>query len=148
MDNRRRGGSRLQGIALLLLLALLAAGAVYAVPAVRYRSEAQRYFSARMLTECDDAVSNTTKLSRTASSNSYSTLAQIRSEVYAMDLLNQMNAGLPGGSFLIPESTLTGLYSLLDSYNSNLITGIATGDLQTELSGALNALRDMLSTDR
>ena len=61
--------------------------------------------------------------------------------MYAMDTINQLNVGLRGaGGYLVDNDVFTQLYSVLDVYSDKLITGMQTGDLQTELTTALNNL--------
>ena len=85
--DRRGRGSRAQGIVILLLLACLVALAIYAVPAVRQRSEEAELVRGRMLAECENAVNRAQRLSRTAGSNSSQTLGEIRSYIYSIDVL-------------------------------------------------------------
>ncbi len=141
----RRSGSRAQTIAIFVLLAALIAVLIVGLPSIRYRADARRLFAGRMLTECDLAVRQVTTLSRTSSSNSYATLASIRSELYAMSVLNQTEQGL-SGSPLIEESYFTNLFYIIDQYYATLITnGTQTGNLQTELTQQINDLRNVVA---
>ena len=140
----RRPRARLTGILALLLAAALAASLIVGLPAIRYRSEAEQFFALRMLTECDAAVSQLTKLSRTASVNSYAVLAEIRSRVRSAQILNETSAAL-GGRQLVPDAAFQAVYNNLDSYNNNLLVGAMTANLQNELSDTLSSLRDSIA---
>ena len=140
----RRGRSRLQGILALILAIALGVSLFIGLPAIRYRNEAEQFFALRMLTECDAAVSQLTRLSRTASVNSYSVLAEIRSRIRSAQILNETSSAL-GGRQLVPESAFETVYDTLDSYNNNLLVGAMTANLQTELTDTLNGLRDTIA---
>ena len=58
---------RLRGVLILVLLLTLIVLAIVGVPAMKYRSDADSYMSARMLTECGAAMQRVQRLSRNAS---------------------------------------------------------------------------------
>ncbi len=137
---------RARDILILLLIAAVIALAVLGAQAMAYRTNAHELLVKRIQTECGDALTLTASLSRTAGANSSATLGRIRSHVYAMDTLNELNVGLEGGNhFFVDESAFTALYSVLDDYVNKLITGMVTGDLQTALTEQLNALMAQLN---
>lgn len=136
---------RARDVLILLLIAAVIVLAVLGAQAMAYRANAHELLVKRIQTECGDALTLTASLSRTAGANSSATLGRIRSHVYAMDTLNQLNVGLEGGNhFFVDESAFTALYSVLDDYANKLITGMVTGDLQTALTEQLNALMTLL----
>ncbi|MBQ8162498.1 MAG: hypothetical protein IJ083_17360 [Clostridia bacterium] len=134
----RRSSALRNAVILILILALIVLGAV-AFPSLQLRSETKELISMRLLTECDTAVQKVQRLSRTASTTSASTLQEIRSCIYAMDVLCQTYAGLTGEQ-LIPSSYFTTLYTQLSSYSSQMIAGSDTGTLQTAISGSVQEL--------
>lgn len=131
---------------LLIVLALaVAAMAVIGGQAVAYRSEARALYIATMQTECTEALSMTSSLSRTAGASSSTTLGRIRANVHTMEAVNRFQGNLEGGHPFVPEETFSALYALLDSYGSRLLTGMNTGDLQGDLQTALETLQTTLS---
>ena len=139
--DRRGPGSRLQGILILGLLAALIAGLIYAGPAVRQRSDENELVRGRLLSECEAAVTRVQRLSRTAGSNSSQTLGEIRSYIYTMDVLNQTHLSLTGKQ-LLDSGHFTTIYSLIDTYWSQLLSGSDTGAMQTSLTNALSELKN------
>lgn len=132
---------RLRTGLILLLVAAVVLLTVFGGRAMSFRSEAHATFVSRMQTECGNAISLTSSLSRTAGANSSATLGRIRSHIYAMDTINQINVGLEGGDgYLVNNDLFTALYALLDEYVTTLTTGMATGELQTSLTNSLNEL--------
>lgn len=150
----RKGGSmqsgsntllnRVRNALILVLLAAVILLAVFGGRAISFEAETRSTFIQRMQTECNDAVSLTTALSRTAGASSSATLGKIRSHVYAMDAINQLNVGL-GGNYLISNDIFTSLYAIIDDYSNRLITGMVTGDSQTALANALTTLQQTIA---
>ncbi len=134
-----RTRQRFQTVLILVLAAALVVALVWLLPSASDRREAHGFIVSRMLEECETAVSVTSRLSRTASTSSYDSLARIWSCVYAIDVLNQAEQAATG-QYLIPTEDFTGIYSTLDTYNSQLIKGKQTGDQQTQLTAELDAL--------
>lgn len=136
---------RIRNILLILLTVACILLAIFGGRAMSFQADASATFVRRIQTECNDALSLTGSLSRTAGANSAATLGRIRSHVYAMDTINQLNVGLQGaGGYLIDNAVFTQLYSLLDDYSDKLITGMQTGDLQTELTTSLTELSGLV----
>lgn len=127
------------GIILLLAVAVIVLGIVGG-QAIAFRNEFRSVLVHRMQTECADALELTDDLSRTAGANSAATLGRIRSHVYAMETINQLNVGLRAGDYLVPPETFAALYTTLNGYSDKLITGMQTGDQQTTLTAQLEAL--------
>lgn len=134
--------------ALLVLLALaLIVSLIIGLPAIRYRSDARAYMLSRMEVECGDAQYVLTKISNTGGSSTYAQLARIRSEVYAVQILNQTYAALEGsGGVLVDEAVFTNLFTLIDNYYNHLITSATnTSIVLTDLDAALSDLMARLS---
>ena len=136
--------SRVRNALILVLLAAVILLAIFGGRAISFEAETRSTFIHRMQTECNDAVSLATALSRTAGASSSATLGKIRSHVYAMDTINQLNVGL-GGDYLISNDTFTSLYAIIDDYFNRLITGVVTGDSQTALANALTSLQQTIA---
>ncbi len=137
---------RIRNILLLLLTVACILLAIFGGRAMGFQADAHTTFVRRIQTECNDALSLTSSLSRTAGANSAATLGRIRSHLYAMDTINQLNVGLQGaGGYLVNNDVFTQLYALLDDYSDKLITGMQTGDLQTELTNSLTNLSLLVS---
>ncbi|MBR1683995.1 MAG: hypothetical protein IJ708_02575 [Clostridia bacterium] len=135
VDRRGRGG-RAQTVLILLLLAALIIALVYMLPSYRMQQEEESLIRGRLLSECEAAVNRVQRLSRTAGSNSTITVAEIRSYLYAMDVLNQTHQSLTGRQ-LIPSSQFASLYGLIETYSSQLLAGSDTGAMQTAITAAL-----------
>lgn len=134
-------GFRWQNVALPVLATALIITILVSAPGAGYRNNVKELFVARMQSECDTAINNVKYLSRTASSNSNAQLAVIRSNVYAMDVINQSYASLEGGGqYLIDPALFTSLYDVLDRYYNHLITGNNTAEQLTVLSEQLESL--------
>ncbi len=137
--DRRGRGSRIQTVIIFSLLAVLIGLTVYSVPALRFRYEEAGLVRTRLLADCEAAVTRVQRLSRTAGSNSSVTMAEIRSYIYAMDVLNQMHASLTGET-LVDGALFTNLYSLMESYSAQLLTGTDTGAMQTAIDSAVSEI--------
>ena len=140
---RARFRNTVKNTAILVLVIALIVGAVFAVPAFRYRSETADTYLQRVRSECSTAISLTNTLSRTAGSGTNSTLALVRSHIYAMEVISTLNNGM-GGGYIIQPSVFSSLYSILDEYSSRMTTGTNTADQVTALQNSLQAVYDML----
>lgn len=136
---------RVRNVLILVLVLAVAAMAVLGGQAFAYRSETRALFVATMQTECNEALSLTNSLSRTAGANSSTTLGRIRANVHTMDNLNELHARLEGGRYYVPTEKISNLYTILDNYSNRLITGLNTGDLQGQLQAALEELQGLIS---
>ena len=130
------------GVILLLLLALIVS-LILGVPAMQRRSGSRVYYIQKMMTECDAALQKIQRLSRFASGTSVQTLAEIRSCVYGIDILNQAYNSQEGKT-LIDQSGITELYALLESYANQLISGTDTGALQSAIFSAVQELYQVI----
>ena len=129
---------------ILVLLAAVIVLSVFGGRAMSYQAEAHTTFVHRMQTECNSALNLSGSLSRTAGSSSSAILGRIRSHVYAMDAINQLNAGMEG-KYLVNNDLFTSLYAMLYDYSDKLITGMVTGEVQTNLTAALAGLQEQTS---
>ena len=136
--------NRIRTAVILVLLVAVVVLAIIGGRAMSFEAESHVTYIRRMQTECNDALSMTTALSRTAGASSSSTLGKIRSHIYAMDVINQVNAGL-GNGYLVDGDVFTNLYTIVDDYSNRLITGMVTGDQQTELTNALTSLQAVIA---
>lgn len=136
--------NRIRNIIMLVLVLAVLMLSIFGGRAMSYQAESHTTFVHRLQTECNDALSLTSSLSRTAGASSSATLGKIRSHVYAMDTINQLNMGLDG-TYLVSNDEFTNLYAIIDDYSNRLITGMVTGDQQTALTGALTALAETVA---
>ncbi len=134
---------RLRGVLILVLLLTLIVLAIVGVPAMKYRSDADSYMSARMLTECGAAMQRVQRLSRNASSTSAQTLSEVRSYLYSIDVLNQTHFAL-SGQYFIDASQFATIYGLLEEYASQLIQGSDTGTIQSSIASELQTLQERI----
>ena len=138
--------NRIKNILILLLVAALAAVTWVAVPAVRSRGAARALYIQRMQNEIATSVRLATSLSRNAGANSAAILAQIRSNIYAIGIINEISIGQEGsGGGLLPEERMTSIQSSIDNYLAFLTTGMDTGEYQTNLQNSLNDLQVEIS---
>lgn len=143
-----RGGAPrwLPALTLMLLIAVIVLGIVGG-QAMLYRSRTEETFVNRMLTECDDALSLANNLSRNGGADSNATLGRIRSDIHAIDTLNEVHNSI-SGSYYIPPYVFTELYAIIDSYSNNLKLGNVTIEDQNNLVNALANLGALLDTLR
>lgn len=142
-NGSRSLGNRIRNIMLAVLLVAVIVLAIVGGRAMSYQSEARTTYVRRIQTECNSALTLTPSLSRTAGASSAATLSKIRSYIYAMDTINQLNMGQEG-SYLVDTAHFTNLYSIIDEYYNRLITGMVTSEQQTQLSSALTDLLNIL----
>ncbi len=140
VSQQRRNTAK--NVIILALLAAVIALAVIAYPAVQSRSATRSLYVQRMQNEISTAVRLTTTLSRNAGASSAAILAQIRSNIYSIIATNEMSVALDGASGrLVQEEELVALQSSIDNYLTFLTTGMDTGEYQTNLQNALEALQ-------
>jgi hypothetical protein len=135
---------RLKDLIILLLLGMLIAAAVIAIPAVQQRGGTHTIYVQRMQSECDEALRQTASLSRNAGADSAAILAKIRSNIYAIRLLNSLSTAQGDGALLDEDRILT-LQNTVDRYLTYLTTGMDTGEYQTNLQIALEDLQAELN---
>ncbi len=141
--------NRIKNILILFLLAALVALAVVSIPAMRKQNSARDLYIQRMQTEVGEAVRQTTTLSRNAGADSAAILARIRSNIYAIRIINELNIAQEGASGrLLQEETLSTLQSSIDNYLTFLTTGMDTGEYQTNLQNEINSLQATINALR
>ncbi len=132
---------RKRGIVLLVLAALLIVSLVLNVTLVWQASSTGSRNVAMIQEQCKDAVALCTTLSRTASSSSAGILGKIRADVHAIDVINQMQMSRGGvQSAYVSDELIQRIYTILDGYSNQLITGMSTMEEQTNLSSVLQEL--------
>lgn len=132
---------RKRGIVLLVLAALLIVSLVLNVTLVWQASSTGNRNVAMIQEQCKDAVALCTTLSRTASSSSAGILGKIRADVHAIDVINQMQMSRGGvQSAYVSDELIQRIYTILDGYSNQLITGMSTMEEQTNLSSVLQEL--------
>lgn len=132
---------RKRGIVLLVLAALLIVSLVLNVTLVWQASSTGSRNVAMIQEQCKDAVALCTTLSRTARSSSAGILGKIRADVHAIDVINQMQMSRGGvQSAYVSDELIQRIYTILDGYSNQLITGMSTMEEQTNLSSVLQEL--------
>ena len=129
-------------IMILMAVALIGVG-IAGGQAIAFRGKAGDTLVARMLTECNEAISQINTLSRYGGSDSAVIVGKIRAHIHAVDVCNALHASYYGGQ-LIPQATFTQFYATIDSYMTKLKNGTTTMDEQTTLQTALTALQATL----
>ena len=128
------------------VLVLVVVLAAVSVTTVAKLSSVNSRNIAMMQEQCRDAVALSTTLSRTASSSSAATVGKIRADVHAIDVINQMKMLQDGTNHAyVSTELISRIYTILDAYSNQLITGMSTMEEQTNLSAALQELSAALS---
>lgn len=136
--------SRIRDLVILVLAGLLVASLVLGIPAMLKQTDVRTLYIQRIQAECDDAIRLTSTLSRNAGADSASILARIRSNLYAIRMISNLNAAEGGGPLVEDERILT-LQNTVDRYLTYLTTGMDTGEYQTGLQTSLEELQETLS---
>lgn len=136
--------SRIRDLVILVLAGLLVASLVLGIPAMLKQTDVRTLYIQRIQAECDDAIRLTSTLSRNAGADSASILARVRSSLYAIRMISNLNAAEGGGPLVEDERILT-LQNTVDRYLTYLTTGMDTGEYQTGLQTSLEELQETLS---
>ena len=136
--------SRIKDLIILVLLILLAVSLVIGIPAVQSRNGIRAAYIQRIQAECDEAIRQTSLLSRNAGADSASQLARIRSNLYAIRVISSMNTSENGGP-LVSEDRILDIQNTVDRYLTYLTTGMDTGEYQTTLQNEIEELQEELS---
>ena len=136
--------SRIRDLVILVLAGLLVASLVLGIPAMLKQTDIRTLYIQKIQAECDDAIRLTSTLSRNAGADSASILARIRSSLYAIRMISNLNAAEGGGPLVEDERILT-LQNTVDRYLTYLTTGMDTGEYQTGLQTSLEELQETLS---
>ena len=132
--------NRIRNAVTLLLALTIVALVIIGVPALRYRSEERSQFISRMQTECSEAIRQTSVLSRNAGADSALILAKVRSAICSIRTVNSAYGGLTNAPMVSDDQLMT-LQNMVDRYLTYLTTGMDTGEYQTNLQNALDALQ-------
>ena len=137
--------NRIRDLLILVLAGLLIAALVLGIPAMQKQSNTRSLYIQRIQAECDEAIRQISLPSRNAGADSASQLARIRSNLYAIRMISNLN-NAEGGGILVDDDRIMTLQNTVDRYLTYLTTGMDTGEYQTTLQTALEELRDELST--
>ena len=137
--------SRLKDLLILVLTALLIAALVIGIPLLQKNNGTRSIYIRRIQTECDEAVRQTSTLSRNAGADSAYMLARIRSCLYSIQTISSLNAAQGDGA-LVSEDQIMTLQNTVDRYLTYLTTGMDTGEYQTTLQIALEELQETVNT--
>lgn len=137
--------NRAKNLLIAILVTVLVVLAVYGIPAIMSNRDMRTVYIRRMLSECEEAQRQTNSLSRNAGAGSSAILAKVRSNVYAIAVLNQMSTSLRGNTGpLISETVLDELKNSIDLFLNDLRTGMDTGDSVTDLQNSLNQVQSII----
>ena len=136
--------SRIKDLVIILLAVLLIASLAFGIPAMQQGNSTRTAYIQRILAECDEAIRLTSTLSRNAGADSAGILAKVRSNLYAIRIISDLNAAR-GGGILVPEERILSLQNTVDRYLTYITTGMDTGEYQTGLQTALEELQTTLS---
>ena len=137
--------NRIKNAVILVLIAGIAALTVIAVPALQADREERVLYIRRMQSEWDEAIRQTSTLSRNGGADSASLLARIRSNLYAIRTINNLSINQGSGE-LISENRIVDLQNTVDRYLTFLTTGMDTGEYQTNLQNALTELQGLINS--
>ena len=137
--------NRIRDLLILVLAGALIASLVIGIPAVSQRSSGRSIYIQRMRAECEDAVRQAAMLSRNAGADSASILARIRSNLYAIRVINSVCNAQQNENLVSDDRVLT-LQNTVDQYLTYLTTGMDTGEYQTTLQNALEELQEAVMT--
>ena len=137
--------NRIKNVIIFLLMVAIAVILFITLPVMRNQSETRSLYIQKIQSEVDEALRQTTTLSRNAGADSAAILSKIRCNIYSIRMLNSVNSAT-GGRALVDEERLTTLQNTVDRFLSFLTTGMDTGEYQTALQTALSELQGIVST--
>ena len=137
--------NRIRNAVLIVLVLALAATLIITLPVMTKQGETRSLYIQKIQSEVDEALRQTTTLSRNAGADSAAILSRIRCNIYAIRTLNSVNSGT-GGGMIIEEERLTTLLNTVDRYLNFLTTGMDTGEYQTALQVALTELQEIVGS--
>ena len=144
MNLSQANRNRIRNVIVILLVIALAVTLIITLPVMQNQSETRSLYIQKIQSEVDEALRQTTTLSRNAGADSAAILSRIRSNIYAIRMLNTVNSA-SGGRLLLEEERLTTLQNMVDRYLTYLTTGMDTGEYQTSLQTALEELQETLN---
>ena len=137
--------NRIRNAIVILLLIALAVTLIITLPVMQNQSETRSLYIQKIQAEVDEALRQTATLSRNAGADSAAILSRIRSNIYAVRMLNTVNSA-SGGKLLLEEERLTTLQNMVDRYLTYLTTGMDTGEYQSSLQVSLSELQEIART--
>jgi len=144
VPHSQRNRNLIKNILILILTLALAAACVIGLPAVFQRKQERAILTQRIQGECDEALRQTSLLSRSAGADSTAMLARVRSNLYAIRLANSL-CGSFGNGTLLNEEDILAVQDSVDRYLTYLTMGMDTGEYQTNLSNDLTALQQRIN---
>ena len=139
--------TRIRDILILVLVAALAVLSVFAVPAFRKNASKRNVFVGQIQSECNEAVELAQKkLSRTAGTESYYSLAMIRSNLHAIQSINDAYIQAYSEKLISDDMNdqINGILTLVKQYYENVQAGADTGLFVTNLQTRLSELKQSL----
>ena len=143
MNLSQANRNRIRNVTVILLVIALAVTLIITLPVMQNQSETRSLYIQKIQSEVDEALRQTTTLSRNAGADSAAILSRIRSNIYAIRMLNTVNSA-SGGRLLLEEERLTTLQNMVDRYLTYLTTGMDTGEYQTALQVALTEMQEIV----
>ena len=134
---------RIRSIVIILLVVALVGIGIAGGQAIAFRGACRETVMARALTECSDAVNQVNTMSRSGGSDTAAMLGKIRANVHAVELLNSLSMSLYSRE-IVPATSFTELYGIIDSYSAKLKNGSAAIEELTNLSDRLTTLQELL----
>ena len=136
--------NRIKNILILILLIALAVMLVISLPLMKGRESSRAYYIQQIQKECDDAVKESSTLSRTAGADSAAILSRVRSYIHAIRVVNDLSGSETGRKLLEDERLMT-LQNMVDQHLQYLTTGMDTGGYTTNLQTALGDLQEIVN---
>ena len=137
--------NRLKNVIILLLVLAIGVLIALGLPMMQSQQEEKTLYIQRIQNECSEAIRLTSTLSRNGGADSAAILARIRSNIYAIRMINSLSISKGQGE-VISENQVVALQNAVDRYLSFLTTGMDTGEYQTGLQNDLNALQTLINS--
>lgn len=135
---------RVRNILLILLVVAVVVLGVMGGRAISFRNKCEPTYVSRMQMECDEALSSMNSLSRNGGYKAMAILGKIRSNIRAMEAINEVANTVSGDGYLVEPKVFTNLYEIIDVYSSNTEQVGGDRESETNLRTALTDLQSML----
>lgn len=135
---------RVRNILLILLVVAVVVLGVVGGRAISFRNKCEPTYVSRMQMECDEALSSMNSLSRNGGYKAMAILGKIRSNIRAMEAINEVSNTVSGDGYLVEPKVFTNLYEIIDVYSSNTEQVGGDRESETNLRTALTDLQSML----
>lgn len=132
---------RVRNILLIVLLVALVAVGIVGGKAISFRSKCEPTYVSRMQMECEEALSSMNSLSRNGGYRAMAILGKIRSNIRAMEAINEVSSTVSGDGYLVEPKVFTNLYEIIDIYSSNTEQVGGDRESETNLRTALTELQ-------